>query len=98
MLYLTNLILAINSQFIVKNIKSNNPLNQRFNNSSFNHYFLKSLLLFCISMTYISIQAQEHQQKYIPEDAMDEHYTVLAIVLDGKIKLYRERSGAIESN
>ncbi len=34
----------------------------------------------------------------IPKDVMDDYYTVLAIVLDGKINLYREHTGAIESN
>lgn len=34
----------------------------------------------------------------IPGKEMDEYYTVIAIKLDGKINLYREYSGAIESN
>lgn len=34
----------------------------------------------------------------IPENVMNEYYTVLAVMLDGKINLYREYSGAIESN
>lgn len=34
----------------------------------------------------------------IAEDAIDKYYTVLAVVLDGRIKLYGEKSGAIESN
>ena len=34
----------------------------------------------------------------IPENTMDEQYTVLAVVLNGKIKLFREHTGAIESN
>ncbi len=34
----------------------------------------------------------------IPESVMDEYYTVLAIMLDGKIDLYREYTGALESN
>lgn len=34
----------------------------------------------------------------LPEAVQDEYYTVIAVVLDGKIDLYRERVGAIESN
>ncbi len=34
----------------------------------------------------------------IPENAIDEYYTVLAIALDGKIDLYREYNDKIESN
>jgi alpha-L-fucosidase len=34
----------------------------------------------------------------IPEDVQDVYYTVLAVVLDGKIKLYRDHPAAIESN
>jgi alpha-L-fucosidase len=34
----------------------------------------------------------------ISENAIDKYYTVLAVVLDGAIKLYGEKSGAIESN
>ncbi|MCF8298025.1 MAG: alpha-L-fucosidase [Saprospiraceae bacterium] len=34
----------------------------------------------------------------LPENILDEYFTVVAIELDGKIKLYRERTGAVESN
>jgi alpha-L-fucosidase len=34
----------------------------------------------------------------LPADALDKYCTVLAILLDGPVKLYRERSGAIEVN
>lgn len=34
----------------------------------------------------------------IPKEKMDKYYTVLKLTLDGKIKLYRENTGAIESN
>lgn len=34
----------------------------------------------------------------LPEDVMDNYYTVVAIMLDGKIDLYREYPQAIESN
>jgi len=34
----------------------------------------------------------------IPDDALDEYYTVLAVILDGKIKLFEEYPLAIESN
>jgi len=34
----------------------------------------------------------------VPENVLDSYYTVLAVMLDGKIDLYREYSGAIESN
>jgi len=34
----------------------------------------------------------------LPEQALDPYYTVIAVVLDGPINLYREQTGAIESN
>ncbi|MEN8122880.1 MAG: alpha-L-fucosidase [Bacteroidota bacterium] len=34
----------------------------------------------------------------IPENVLDKYYTVLAVVLEGKVELYREHTGAIESN
>ncbi len=34
----------------------------------------------------------------VPEHVIDENYTVIAIMLDGKIDLYNKRHGAIESN
>ncbi|MCF8369283.1 MAG: alpha-L-fucosidase [Bacteroidales bacterium] len=34
----------------------------------------------------------------IPEDAQDDYYTVVKLELEGEINLYRENSGAIESN
>jgi len=34
----------------------------------------------------------------IPENIIDEYYTVLAVQLNGKINLYSEKTGAIESN
>ena len=34
----------------------------------------------------------------VPEQVIDENYTVIAIMLDGKIDLYNKRHGAIESN
>lgn len=34
----------------------------------------------------------------IPKDEVDEYYTVVELVFDGKISLYREKTGAIESN
>lgn len=34
----------------------------------------------------------------IPESVLDNYYTVLAIVLDGKLKLYNEFNGAISNN
>ena len=34
----------------------------------------------------------------IAENSLDQYYTVLAVVLDGSIKLYGEKSGAIENN
>ena len=34
----------------------------------------------------------------LPLDLMDEYYTVIAVVLDGKVDLYEEKSKAIESN
>lgn len=34
----------------------------------------------------------------VPEDVLDKYYTVLAVILDGKIKLYKEYPSAIESN
>jgi alpha-L-fucosidase len=34
----------------------------------------------------------------LPEHALDTYCTVLAVLLDGPVKLYRENSGAIEVN
>lgn len=34
----------------------------------------------------------------VPESVQDAYYTVIAVVLEGKIKLYKEYHGAIESN
>lgn len=34
----------------------------------------------------------------LPEQALDEYYTVIAVLLDGPIQLFREKTGAIESN
>ena len=34
----------------------------------------------------------------LPERAIDEYYTVIAVLLDGPIELFREKTGAIESN
>lgn len=34
----------------------------------------------------------------IPEQVIDNYYTVIAVVLEGKINLYKKNSGAIESN
>ena len=34
----------------------------------------------------------------LPKEAIDKNYTVLAIMLEGKIDLYKEKHGAIESN
>jgi alpha-L-fucosidase len=34
----------------------------------------------------------------IPKDTLDPYYTVVAIVLDGPIKLYNKETGAIELN
>lgn len=34
----------------------------------------------------------------VPEKSLDEHFTVLAVILDGKIKLYNDHPKAIESN
>src|SRR6056300_318249 len=34
----------------------------------------------------------------IPKASLDEYYTVVAVLLDGEIKLYKEQQGAIESN
>ena len=34
----------------------------------------------------------------IPRDNIDPYYTVVAVVLDGPIKLFKEKTGAIESN
>ena len=34
----------------------------------------------------------------IPENTLDEYYTVIALVLDGPIKLFKEKTGAVELN
>jgi len=34
----------------------------------------------------------------IPENTLDEYYTVIALVLDGPIKIFKEKKGAIELN
>jgi alpha-L-fucosidase len=34
----------------------------------------------------------------LPERALDKYYTVIAVLLDGPIELFREKTGAIESN
>ena len=34
----------------------------------------------------------------LPEQVIDEYYTIIAIMLDGRIDLYNKRHGAIESN
>jgi len=34
----------------------------------------------------------------LPKTSIDEYYTVIAVLLDGKIRLYKEQQGAIESN
>ena len=34
----------------------------------------------------------------LPEDVLDPYYTVVAVHLDGPVRLYRENSGAVESN
>ena len=34
----------------------------------------------------------------IPKETLDPYYTVIAIVLDGQIKLYNKETGAIEMN
>ncbi|TRZ46224.1 alpha-L-fucosidase [Robertkochia solimangrovi] len=34
----------------------------------------------------------------IPENVIDENYTVLGVVLDGEVSLFKEKTGAIESN
>jgi len=34
----------------------------------------------------------------IPKDSIDKYYTTIAVVLDGEVDLYREKTGAIEQN
>ena len=34
----------------------------------------------------------------IPKDSIDKYYTTIAVVLDGEIDLYREKTGSIEQN
>ena len=34
----------------------------------------------------------------IPKDTIDKYYTTIAVVLDGEIDLYKEKTGAIQQN